>query len=331
MSVLQPTASGLYCPAGGFYIDPWRPVQEAVITHAHSDHARHGMGRYTCSASCEPLLRLRVGAKANLRALPFGEPIDFGRARVTLFPAGHILGSAQVRVEVAGEVWVVTGDHNATHAHGAAEPFVSVPCDCLITESTFGLPIYRWPEPARVMDEIHAWWRDNQAHGRTSILPCYPLGKSQRILQALDSAIGPIAMADAASAFLPHYRAAGIALPETLRLLGENAAAVRGRGLVIVSMAGEQPGLLRRLQPLSYGAASGWLQVRGARRQQGFDTGFVLSDHSDWDGLLHVVRACGARRVGVTHGQVDAFARYLREVEGLDSFVVPTHFESAGN
>jgi putative mRNA 3-end processing factor len=329
--ILQKTSAGLFCPAGGFYIDPWKPVEKAVVTHAHSDHARSGMGEYFCSESGEALLRQRVGKSVNLTALAFGKPIKIGEAEVSLHPAGHVLGSAQVRVAAKGQVIVVTGDHNATHAHVAAESFEPVACDTLITESTFGLPIYQWPEQETILADIHAWWKTNQSLGRTSILPCYPLGKTQRILAGLNPETGPIAVVGPGRAFLPLYREAGVPLPEVLDLTEETVPVLKGQALVLVSFAGQEPALLKRLQPHSFGAASGWMQIRGVRRSRDFDRGFVLSDHSDWPGLLRCVRESGARRIGVTHGQVEVFARYLREVEGLESFVVPTHFESGGD
>jgi putative mRNA 3-end processing factor len=328
--ILQLTSAGLYCPAGDFHIDPWKRVPLAVVTHAHSDHARPGMGRYIGSASGEALLRQRVGAGVDLTALPFGESLKVGEVRISLHPAGHVLGSAQVRIERAGEVAVVTGDHNATHTHAAAEPFEPVRCDLLVTESTFALPVYQWPDPASVVEQIHSWWKANQAAGRTSILPCYPLGKTQRILAALDDRIGPISLLGPARAFLPLYEKQGVRFPELVDCTSASLPRLRGQALVLVSFAGKAPALLKRLEPLSFGAASGWMQVRKMRRSRDFDRGFVLSDHSDWPGLLRCVRASGASRVGVTHGQRDVLARYLRESEGLDSFPVPAHFQGGG-
>ena len=329
--ILQLSSAGLYCPAGGFHIDPWKKVPLAVVTHAHSDHARPGMGTYIGSASGEALLRKRVGQGIDLTALPFGERRPVGEVTVSLHPAGHVLGSAQIRIEYKGQVTCVTGDHNASHAHNAAETFEPVPCDLLITESTFGLPVYRWPSQEQVIEEIHSWWKGNQVASRTSILPCYPLGKTQRILSALDANIGPIALAGPGRAFLSVYEAAGVRIPPCLNLTEKTVSSLKGQGLVLVSFAGQEPALLKRLQPLSCGAASGWMQIRGVRRSRDFDRGFVLSDHSDWDGLLRCVRESGASRVGVTHGQTEVFARYLREVEGIESFPVPTHFESSGD
>ena len=226
---------------------------------------------------------------------------------------------------------VVTGDHNATHTHAAAEAFEPVPCDLLITESTFGLPVYQWPEPAEVIADIHRWWRSNQRLGRTSVLPCYPLGKTQRILAALDPAIGPVCLAGPARAFLPAYEAAGVAFPRTCDLTEETVDGLRGKGILLISFAGREPALLKRLQPLSFAAVSGWMQVRGMRRSRDCDRAFVLSDHSDWHGLLRCVRASGASRVGVTHGQTEVISRYLREELGLESFTVPSRLGSVGD
>jgi putative mRNA 3-end processing factor len=329
--LLELTSAGLYCPAGDFHIDPWKPVARAVVTHAHSDHARSGMERYFCARSGAALLRQRVGKNAAVQALAFGAPLRIGKAWISLHPAGHILGSAQVRIEHDGVVTVVTGDHNASDTHAAAEPFEAVPCDVLVTESTFGLPVYHWARPEAVMAEIHGWWRANQAAGRTSVLPCYPLGKTQRILAALDASVGPVALAGPGRAFLPLYAAEGVRFPESVDLVPETVEQLKGSGLVLISFAGREPELLKRLAPLSFGAASGWMRIRGVRRSRDCDRGFVLSDHSDWPGLLRCVRQSGARRVGVTHGQTEVFARYLREVEGLDGFVVPTRFESGGD
>lgn len=328
---LKLTPQGLFCPAGGFYIDPWKPVERAVITHAHADHARPGSLSYVVSTAGEALLRKRVGAAIEATALAYGEALELGQVRLSLHPAGHVLGSSQVRIEGERGVTVVTGDHNATHAHAAAEPFEPVPCDTLVTESTFGLPIYQWPAPEAVMEAIHRWWAGNRARGRTSVLPCYPLGKAQRILSQLDDAEGPIALAGPARGFIPEYEKAGVRFPDFMDLTADTVGDLKGAGLILISFAGQEPKLLRRLQPLSYGAASGWMQIRGVRRNRDFDRGFVLSDHSDWEGLLRCVRASGARRVGVTHGQTDAFSRYLREALGVDAFPVPTWFESGGD
>lgn len=319
-------AEGLYCEPGGFYVDPWRPVECAVVTHGHADHTRSGMGKYVCARSGEAIIRDRVGAEAAIEGLEYGEERLMGEVRVSLHPAGHILGSAQVRMEYDGEVVVVTGDHNCSGGHEAAEPFRAVRCDLLITESTFGLPVYQWPAAEEVLADIRSWWRRNRELGRTSVIPCYPLGKSQRLLAALAGEDAPVALHGNGRRFLKAYEEAGVEFPELCSLDAAGLERLKGAGLLLISFAGQPPKLLQQLGRLSFGGVSGWMQVRGARRNRSFDRGFVLSDHSDWEGLLRCVRESGARRVGVTHGQTQSFARYLREELGLESFVVPTRF-----
>lgn len=260
-----------------------------------------------------------MGGESVLQALPYGEQLKLGDAIVSLHPAGHILGSAQVRVEVAGEVWVASGDYNNTHDSGCGAAFEAVPCHTFITESTFGLPIYRWPAPASVFDAIHAWWRRNAERGVTSVLPAYPLGKSQRLLAHLDDSIGPVAIHGNAGDYVEIYRQAGIRQVDTVKLETANLGELKGRALVITSSAAREEAFPRRLGRLSWGFASGWMMTRAARRNRDFDRGFVLSDHADWDGLMRAIRATGAERVGVTHGQTEAFARWLRE-KGWDAF-----------
>jgi putative mRNA 3-end processing factor len=325
--VIEATSRGLYCAAGDFFVDPWRPVARAVTTHAHSDHARPGSGAYLCAADGRAILADRVGQGATIETLAYGERRRMGEALVSLHPAGHILGSAQVRVEVRGEVWVVSGDYNNTapDPRPTCAAFEVVTCDTFITESTFGLPIYRWPEPARVYEEIHRWWARNREAGVTSVLPAYPLGKSQRLLAALDPGEGPIAVHGNVARYVPLYAAAGVRMPPLVPLEEADPANFKGRGIVVTTAAAQDSPLLRRLAPLSWAFASGWMMTRAARRQRDFDRGFVLSDHADWDGLVAAIRATGARRVGVTHGATESFSRWLRE-EGWEAFTLETRF-----
>lgn len=312
---------GLYCPAGGFFIDPTHPVDRAVTTHAHADHARPGSRAYLCAAPGRAILADRVGASAAIETLAYGEFRRIGDARVSLHPAGHILGSAQVRVEVAGEVWVVSGDYNNTRPdpRPTCEAFEPVACDTFITESTFGLPIYRWPDPAEVFAAIHRWWGHNQAEGLTSVIPAYPLGKSQRLLAALDPLQGPIAVHGNVARYVPLYQAAAIPMPPVETLETVDLAAFRGQGIVITTSAALESEAMRGLGEISRAFASGWMMIRAARRNRDFDRGFVLSDHADWDGLLAAIRATGATRIGVTHGSTGSFSRWLRE-SGWDAF-----------
>jgi putative mRNA 3-end processing factor len=308
------TPEGLYCPPGDFHIDPWRPVAQAVITHAHADHARAGHGAYLASAASESVLRVRLGADISLRGLGWGEQIERRGVRISLHPAGHVLGSAQVRLEHGGRVWVASGDYflsGAGDVNPTCDAFEPVPCHCFITESTFGLPIYRWAAQASVFADINSWWQANAAVGRASLLMGYSFGKAQRLLAGVDASIGPIAVHGAVEALNAAYRSAGVALPATRRV-SEMGAADLARALVIAPPSVQGSPWLKRLGEHSDAFASGWMQLRGTRRRRGVDRGFVLSDHADWPGLQAAIAASGAERVIVTHGYEAVMVRWLQ-------------------
>lgn len=315
---------GLYCPPGDFFIDPWRPVDRAVITHAHADHARWGHTHYLSSAPAEGVLRARLG-EITLQTLPYGEAIDHHGVRVSLHPAGHVLGSAQVRLEHAGRVWVASGDYyvsgtdaDAREDNPTCDPFEPVRCDCFITESTFGLPIYRWRPQREVFDDIDAWWRGNAAAGRASVLMGYSFGKAQRLLAGVDPSIGPIVVHGAVEPLNRAYREAGVALPPTQLVTDVSDKRVLAQALVVAPPAVQGSTWLRRFGDASDAFASGWMQLRGARRRRGVDRGFVLSDHADWPGLQRAIRATGCERVIVTHGYEAVMVRWLAE-QGLQA------------
>lgn len=307
---------GLYCPAGDFHIDPWRPVPRAVITHAHADHARRGHGAYLAHAHSAGVLRARLG-DITLQPLAYGEAVDVGGVRVSLHPAGHVLGSAQVRLEHRGEVWVLSGDYfvsGAGDANPTCAPFEPVRCDVFVTESTFGLPIYRWRPQAEVLAEVNAWWAANAAAGRPSLLMAYSFGKAQRLLAGVDASIGPIVVHGAVEGVNAAYRDAGVVLPATTAI---DAADLK-RALVVAPPAVHGSAWARRLGAFGDAFASGWMQLRGARRRQGVDRGFVLSDHADWPGLQRAICATGASRVIVTHGYEAVMVRWLQQ-QGLQA------------
>ena len=314
---------GLYCPAGDFWIDPWRPVPRAIVTHAHADHARRGHGAYLATAVSAGVLRARLGA-INLQGLAYGEIVSVGGVRVSLHPAGHVLGSAQVRVEHQGRVWVASGDYKLG-ADPTCAPFEPLRCDVFITESTFGLPVYRWAPDREVLAQIEGWWRANAAAGRASVLFCYAFGKAQRILAGVDASIGPIACHGAVEMLNAAYRASGVALPPTLRA-GEVAdRSVFRRALVLAPPSAQGTPWLKRCGEYSDAFASGWMQLRGVRRRRALDRGFVLSDHADWPGLQQAIAATGASRVIVTHGYVEVLVRWLGE-QGLQAEAFATEY-----
>ena len=326
MALLEIDANGLYCAVGDFYVDPWRGVERAVITHGHSDHARWGSGTYLTSAGGVEVVRARVGEEASIRGVAWGETTLQNGVRISFHPAGHILGSAQVRVEYQGEVWVVSGDYK-TEPDITCEPFEPVRCHTFVTESTFGLPLYVWRPQREIFAEIDAWWRASQDQGRTCVLFAYALGKAQRLLAGVDPSIGSIAVHGAVQRFVDLYRQAGVHLPPVF--YGDEAGAreVRGKGLVIAPPSAANSTWLRKFGAVSTAFASGWMQVRGIRRRRAADRGFVLSDHADWPGLLDTIQATGASHVSVTHGPaVPALVRYLQEERGLDARALVTPY-----
>jgi putative mRNA 3-end processing factor len=327
---------GLYCPAGEFFIDPWRPVPRAVITHAHADHARRGHRHYLASAQGAGVLRARLGG-IDLQTLRWGQGLRVNGVRISLHPAGHVLGAAQVRIEHRGAVWVVSGDyfldgHDESDPHPTCTPFEAQRCHCFITESTFGLPLYRWRRRAELAAEVNAWWAANAAAGRTSLLMGYSFGKAQRLLAMADPSIGPITVHPAVEPLNRAYRAEGITLPATCTLESLDAAS-RRRALVIAPPGVQDGPWARALGPADQvrtAFASGWMQLRGRRRREGLDRGFAISDHADWPGLVRAIAATGAERVIVTHGAEAVMVRWLRE-QGLQADSFATAFDSSGD
>ena len=323
MDLIVPTDRGLYCAAGDFHIDPWRPVARALITHAHGDHARPGSDLYVCHRQTAPILRKRLGDVA-VETLEYGEELTCSGLEISLHPAGHVLGSAQIRIACRGEVWVASGDYKLED-DGVSPAFEPQRCDVFITESTFGLPIYRWRPQAEQYAAIDAWRRDNAAAGRASVLYAYALGKAQRVIAHVDSSIGPIVCHGAVEAINALYRQAGVALPRT-KVVGEITGKRGFVGALIVAPPSAMASpWLKRFGDYSDALASGWMQVRGNRRRRGLDRGFALSDHADWPGLLAAIEATGASRVLATHGAVGPLTRYLRE-KGIDAAILPTPY-----
>ncbi len=312
MPLIELTERGIYCSVGDFYIDPSRPVKKAIITHAHSDHARPGSKAYLCAESCRELLALRLQKGATIETVRFGDEIQIGDATVSLHPAGHILGSSQIRIEHGGNVCVVSGDYKLQQDH-SCEAFEPVRCDHFVTEATFALPLYRWEAEENVFKDIHTWWQRNQQESRTSIIYAYALGKTQRILAGLHSDIGPIGLHGSALQFLAPYKNQGVKFPSVLSANATNADALRSKGLVLAPPSAMKESWLKKFGACSEAFASGWMQVRGKRRMRALDRGFVISDHVDWDGILETIEATGAQHITATHGDSAVLVRYLQE------------------
>jgi putative mRNA 3-end processing factor len=316
-TVIELSDAGLYCAAGGFHIDPWSPVERSVITHAHSDHARAGSQSYLTSRAGQALLRARIGDEGAIQGVEYGERIAMGEVTVSLHPAGHILGSAQIRIESRGEVWVVSGDYKLA-PDATCTQFDPQRCHTFVTESTFALPIYRWDSVPETTIAIHDWWRANREAGRTSVLFAHPLGKAQRVLSMLDRSIGPVCAHGAVEKYSAIYRAQGIALPPMQEV-------VKG-ALVLAPPSAMGSPWLKRFGVISTAMASGWMRIRGARRRRSLDRGFALSDHADWAGLLRAIDETRAEAIWVTHGYRAPLARWLEE-RGRCVKTIDTRFE----
>ena len=320
MSLLELGEAGLYCPAGDFYVDPWGAVDRAVVTHAHSDHARPGSRAYFTAVDNVRLLAERLGPDAHVQAAEYGERISMGEATVSLHPAGHILGSAQVRIELRGEVWVVSGDYKLA-ADPTCPPYEPLRCHTFVTESTFGLPIFRWPDASEVFETVRTWWNANRQAGKASILFCYPLGKAQRILAGLDESFGPIYAHGAVERYNRLYRERGVRLAAT-----PPPGPQWRQALILAPPSCQGSPWMRRFPGASTALASGWMRIRGTRRRRSLDRGFVLSDHADWPALVGAIDETRAESVWVTHGFRAPMVRWLEE-HGRAARAVEANFE----
>jgi len=323
MQLVEFTDKGLYCARGKFYIDPWKPVDRAMITHGHSDHARPGNNYYLCHHLTKPLLQLRLGDN-NYESIGWNEPIMMNGVKVSLHPAGHIIGSSQIRIEYAGEVWVISGDYKLEN-DGISQQFEPVRCNTFITESTFGLPIYRWEPQEEIFTDIKNWVSKNHSMGKTSILIAYSLGKAQRILIPLAETGLPVFLHGAVYNVHQTLVSNGCKLPEVQRVLPATTKTETQGNIVIAPSGADGSPWIKRFTPYNVGICSGWMQVRGNVRRRNVDAGFVLSDHADWEGLLSAVKATGAERVFATHGFQAAFSRFLNE-QGIEAAEIKTEY-----
>jgi putative mRNA 3-end processing factor len=317
------TERGFYCAQGDFYIDPWKPVPRAVITHAHSDHSYRGHGHYLAHRVSGPVMRLRLGADISLETLEYGEKRYINGVELSLHPAGHIPGSAQVRLAYKDEIWVISGDYK-TEDDGLCTPFEPVHCTHFVTESTFGLPLFRWRPQQEIFSEMQQWIGSLAAEGRNAFIHAYSLGKAQRLIRALHQAGIPILVHGSVRNTNKALLEAGLDIPDPPMVSAQQHIAP---GTVIIAPASAaESNWTKRFEPYGEAAASGWMALRGTRRWMNAERGFALSDHADWDGLLSAVLATGAEKVFVTHGYAALFSRYLKEIHGLDAQVVRTNF-----
>jgi len=329
MPLLQFTEKGIYCKRANVYIDPWKPVDYAIITHAHADHSRWGNKFYLSHHLSKPIIQHRLGQDISIESMQYGESRTVNGVNFSFHPAGHIIGSAQVRVEYKGEVWVASGDYKLED-DGFSTPFEPVKCNVFITECTFGLPVFKWKPQAEVFAEINAWWRKNKAEGKATVLAGYSLGKAQRILQGIDPSIGKVFTHGAIEKTNEIIRNMGVSLNETIYVEPEMKKKDFEGSLIIAPPGALGSSWQKKFPAYEVGMASGWMKVRGTRRRESLDRGFVLSDHADWGGLNTAIKATECQKVIVTHGYTDIFSKWLNN-QGIETTVEGTEFEGEMN
>ena len=325
--LLQFTDKGIYCEEANVYIDPWKPVDKAIISHGHADHSRWGHKKYITHHRNVPIISHRLG-EINVSGKDWGETFMVNNVKFSLHPAGHIIGSSQVRVAYKGEVWVFTGDYK-TENDGISTPFEPIKCDTFITECTFGLPAFKWTPQEEVFENINSWWAENKAEGKTSILFGYSLGKAQRLLKYLNTDIGQIYTHGAIENMTEVLRPL-VDFPDTKLITKDTKKEQLLGNIVLAPPSVHGSTWIRKMVPYVTASASGWMTFRGARRRRAIDKGFVLSDHCDWPGLLSSIKETGAEKVICTHGYTDIFSRFLRE-QGYDARTEATQYGEEEN
>lgn len=323
MALIQFTNKGIYCKQGKFYIDPWQPVDKAIITHGHADHAKWGNKNYLCHTLTKPVLGERYGLYDNVETLAYNEIIDINGVKLSMIPAGHVIGSAQIKLEYKGEIAVISGDYK-TEYDGISTAFEPVKCHTFVSESTFGLPIYKWEPQNLIFENIKNWISENHSKNKTSVLVAYSLGKAQRLIKNLHGN-HEIYVHQSIAKLNEAFIKAGVDLPSTTKITAEIKKDELQKGIVIVPPALAEGRWIKNLVNPAIGICSGWMAVRAGRRWRSADAGFALSDHADWPGLLKAIKDTGAERVLVTHGSTAIFSRYLNEI-GISSAEVKTQY-----
>lgn len=323
MRLVKFTKKGIYCIPGKFYLDPWYPVEYAIISHGHADHARWGNKHYLCHNQSKAILQHRIGADISIESLPYNEYKVINGVKVSFHPAGHIIGSAQIRLEYKGYIVVFSGDYK-TQPDFITTPFEPLKCHEFITESTFGLPIYKWKSEQELQQELQDWVVQNQQNNRTSVFLGYSLGKAQRVMKLVEN-VEEIYVHSAIHKLNKAIENSGITLPTTKLLTTDFKKTDIQNKIVILPPALLGSKMIKKIPNAATAICSGWMQIRGNRRWKGVDAGFAVSDHADWDGLLSAVKATEAEKVYVTHGSQAVFSKYLNEI-GIEAHELKTEF-----
>jgi len=323
LKLVKFTKKGIYCIPGKFYLDPWFPVEYAIISHGHADHSRSGNKHYLCQNDSKAIIKHRLGQDISIESLGYNEPKNINGVQVSFFPAGHVIGSAQIRLEYKGYVVVFSGDYK-TQPDFISTPYEPVKCHEFITESTFGLPIYKWKKEEELQAELQNWVLQNQQNNRTSVFLGYSLGKAQRIMKLIEG-VDDIYVHTAINNLNNAISGSGIELPKTTLLEYDFKKADIQNKIVILPPALLRSRMIKKIPNAATAICSGWMHIRGNRRWKGVDAGFSISDHADWDGLLEAVKATGAEKVHVTHGSQAVFSKYLNEI-GIEAYELKTEF-----
>ncbi|WP_336129130.1 ligase-associated DNA damage response exonuclease [Mesoflavibacter sp. CH_XMU1422-2] len=328
MKFIKFTKKGIYCIPGKFYLDPWYPVDYAIISHGHADHSRLGNKHYLCHQNSKNILLHRLGKYISIETLSYNQIKTINGVKVSFFPAGHIIGSVQIKLEYKGKVVVFSGDYK-TNPDFITTPFEPVKCHEFITESTFGLPIYSWKAEAELQSQLQQWVLNNQKQNKTSVFFGYSLGKAQRIMSLVDG-IDQVYVHSAINNLNQAISKSGIVLPKSKLITSDfNKKDIQNK-IVILPPALLGSKLLKKIPNAATAICSGWMQIRGNRRWKGVDAGFAVSDHADWNGLLSAVKATEAEKVYVTHGSQAVFSKYLNEI-GIESQEVVTEYGTEDN
>jgi putative mRNA 3-end processing factor len=323
LKLVKFTKKGIYCIPGKFYLDPWFPVDYAIISHGHADHSRPGNKHYLCQNDSKAIIKHRLGHDISIETLGYNEPKNINGVQVSFFPAGHVIGSAQICLEYKGYVVVFSGDYK-TQPDFISTPYEPVKCHEFITESTFGLPIYKWKKEQELQGELTNWVLQNQANNRTSVFLGYSLGKAQRIMKLIEG-VDDIYVHTAINNLNNAISGSGIELPKTTLLDYDFKKVDIQNKIVILPPALLGSRMIKKIPNAATAICSGWMHIRGNRRWKGVDAGFSISDHADWDGLLEAVKATGAEKVHVTHGSQAVFSKYLNEI-GIEAYELKTKF-----
>ena len=315
-NLISQKSQGLYCESANIWIDPYKPVEKAIITHAHSDHFTNGCREYICSIETGLLLKKRFGNNINLKTVEYDKKFLINGINFSLHPSGHILGSSQIKIMTDSETWLITSDFKR-QKDKTCKSYERLKTDFLICESTFGLPIFNWESTNKIIDKITKWV--NQSEDSTSILFCYSLGKAQRLLSELNSQnFKNIYVHKSINNINTIYKNLGIELEEA-KIFDNNLEINNLKDcLLLLPPSLNNQNFLKKFKRFQTGFASGWMSIRALKKRSGFDKGFTISDHADWNGLIKTIKESEAKRVFLNHGDGESLANFLRDKEGLD-------------